>query len=87
MSNQDWELTADSLNDFRASVDYQNGNLSDQDDFNKEVDLHFMNGIFWVTRPSKCPFYGLPGSFFHPEKNNQGKKKMTSWLKSIMISL
>lgn len=39
MSSQDWELSAKSLDDFEVAVDCEDGNLSDQEDFNKEVDL------------------------------------------------
>lgn len=39
MSKGDWDLSADSLEDFGVAVDYEDGNLSDQDNFNKEVDF------------------------------------------------
>ena len=39
MFSEAWELTAESLDDFGVAVDYEDGNLSDQEDFNKIVDL------------------------------------------------
>ncbi|EFI33177.1 lipoprotein [Desulfonatronospira thiodismutans ASO3-1] len=39
MFSEDWELTAESLDDFGVAVDYEDGNISDQEDFNKKVDL------------------------------------------------